>query len=165
MRNLRKEIAFQTRYFESNKERTLFLQQVTAEGCQFREMPNNETVIERGCKSISTDDMDLTSLTRYTSESVKFFTNSYCTAELCNNGDGRKLYFLLWWMQWNLKYVYVAGLKCYACEGSGQDDPCMIGEMNNDTFINNIVTCEPNEFCHILRTVTLLNATDDRNSV
>lgn len=55
---------------------------------------------------------------------------------------------------------FIAGLKCHACEGSGLDDPCMLGQHNNDS---NIVTCEPNEFCHIQRTVTLLNVTENEN--
>ena len=53
-------------------------------------------------------------------------------------------------------------MQCYACEGSGRDDPCMLGRMN-DTTVFKIVTCEPNEFCHILRTVTLLNETGNIN--
>ena len=38
----------------------------------------------------------------------------------------------------------------------------MLGQNSNDS---NIVTCEPNEFCHIQRTVTLLNVTENENGI
>lgn len=62
---------------------------------------------------------------------------------------------------WNIRLN--SGLKCYDCEGYGRDDPCMLGRMN-DTSIS-IVTCEPNEFCHIERTVTMINVTTDSNGM
>lgn len=49
------------------------------------------------------------------------------------------------------------GLRCYACDGFGVDDACMIEPVN----VSRIATCEPNEFCHILRTVTMLNSTEE----
>ena len=79
---------------ETHKERTLFLQKVEAEGCEFRRKPN-ETVIERACKSISTDVMSLSPISdslRSNQSPVKIYNNSYCTTELCNTGDGRKLF-------------------------------------------------------------------------
>lgn len=109
-------------------------------GCKFWAKPNNETVIERVCKSVNTwGGLPHSSTKPKNGTEVKIYHN-YCTTELCNTGDGR--------------------LKCHACEGSGLDDPCMLGQHNNDS---NIVTCEPNEFCHIQRTVTLLNVTENEN--
>lgn len=84
---------------ETHKERTLFLQKVKAEGCEFRERPNNnETVIERVCKSVSTDVMGISPNSdslRSNKSPVKIYNNSYCATELCNTGDGRKLFILL----------------------------------------------------------------------
>jgi len=82
---------------ETNQNRTLFLEKVRAEGCEFRERPNNQTEVERACKTISTDSMarSLISTSLKSKQSpVKIYANSYCTTDLCNTGDGRKLFIL-----------------------------------------------------------------------
>ena len=61
---------------ETSQDRTLFLEKVKAEECEFRERPNNKTVIQRACRSFSFDSMG--------------------TIDLCNSGDGRKLFILVY---------------------------------------------------------------------
>ena len=59
-------------------------------GCKFWVKPNNETVIERVCKSVNTrGGLPHSSTKPKNSTEVKIYHN-YCTTELCNTGDGRK---------------------------------------------------------------------------
>lgn len=48
------------------------------------------------------------------------------------------------------------GLRCFECQGSGADDPCM-DELNSTS--SNVATCKANEFCFMQRTVMALNET------
>ena len=70
-------------------------------GCKFWAKPNNETVIERVCKSVNTrGGLPHSSTKPKNGTEVKIYHN-YCTTELCNTGDGRKILlsnfiFFLW---------------------------------------------------------------------
>lgn len=89
---------------ESDKEKTLFLQKVQTEGCEFKERPNNVTEVERACKSITSianannmrfSPIQDTLRSKTNQSSLQMFSNSYCTRELCNTGNGRKLFITL----------------------------------------------------------------------
>lgn len=122
-------------------------------------------LISRGCKSPDVLQSHSMTSTRMNGDSTKTYIQ-FCLTDLCNVGDGRK---------WIVNYLYpglvhhlvtsphflLIGLKCYDCEGAGPNHVCMV----NPAEVAEVVTCEPNEYCNILRMTTINMSVSSNNTV
>ncbi|XP_046454866.1 uncharacterized protein LOC124202554 [Daphnia pulex] len=101
---------------------------------------STRVLISRGCKSPDVLQSHSMTSTRINGDSTKTYIQ-FCLTDLCNVGDGR--------------------LKCYDCEGAGPNHVCMV----NPAEVAEVVTCEPNEYCNILRMTTINMSVSSNNTV
>nr|CAH0104533.1 unnamed protein product [Daphnia galeata] len=101
---------------------------------------STRVMISRGCKSPDILQSHSMTSTRMNGDSTKTYIQ-FCLTDLCNVGDGR--------------------LKCYDCEGTGANHMCMV----NPAEVAEVVTCQPNEYCNILRSTTVNMSVSPNNTV
>lgn len=131
--------------------------------------------ISRGCRSpeyIQQQHALTNSDKALNSERITKTYTQFCVADYCNFGDGRKLFIFLTSIPFhnssNIPHVppasefcMILGLKCYECEGEGNNHPCMV---NPESFAS-VITCQPNYYCNIIWSINnTISVNNTRNN-